>query len=158
MTSTLRGRRQRIREFISAVLEAHQEPDAIKPTLGELAACLTDEVPADLPAGEELVVEPEPNRPHPAGHLRRRDGRGVWAHVPGTGCYVCLSAGFDLRYKFEISGRFAAMVLQKLPAAQDLILSENYREVPVERLVIDPHTVVILAAQHRHDDIELLVL
>jgi hypothetical protein len=48
------------------------------------------------------------------------------------------------------------MVLQKLATRQDLILSENYTEVPVERLVIDPQVVVILL-DRRHDDIELIV-
>jgi hypothetical protein len=156
MTSTLSGRRQRIRNFISTVLEAHQEPDSVKPTLGELAACLTDEVPAELSRDEELIVEPEPYRPHPAGHLRRHDGQRSWAQVPGTGCYVCFPTEFDMRYKFEVVGGFAAMVLQKLATRQDLILSENYTEVPVERLVIDPQVVVILL-DRRHDDIELIV-
>lgn len=158
MTSTLPGRRQRIRNFISTVLEAHQEPESVKPTLGDLAACLTDEVPADLPRDEELIVEPEPHRPHPAGRLRRGASRGVWAHVPGTGCYVCFPPGLAVRYKFEVAGGFAAMVLQKLPAWPDFLLSENYTEVPVERLVIDPYAVAILLVdRRRHDDIELIV-
>jgi hypothetical protein len=155
MTSTLHGRRRLIREFISTVLEAHQEPDAVRPRLGDLAACLSEDVPTWLPQDEELFVEPEPYRPHPAGHLRRHNGLGIWAQVAGTTCYLCFPAEMDVRYRFEVAGSFAAMVLQR--ASRDFLLSENFTEVPIDRVIIDPSVVVILSDCRRHDDIELIV-
>jgi len=157
-TATLRGGRQHVRDFIAAVLEAHLDPASAPPTLGDLAACLTDEEAAGLPRDEPLTVEPEPHRPHPSGRLRRGDGGDVWAHLPATGCYLHIPAGLAVRYKFEVSGDYTALALHATPQRPGLELSENFVEVPVDRLILDTALIVILVPDHSlRDDVEILV-
>jgi hypothetical protein len=157
MPPTLQGRRRRIREFIDTLLEAHLDPASARPTLGGLADCLTDET-SGLPRDEELSVEPEPYRPHPVGSLRRNNGADIWAHLPDTPCYLHIPSGLGVRYKFEMYGDHAVLALQAVPLLRGLELSENFTEVPVDRLIIDPALVMILVpGQCNHSDVEIIV-
>jgi hypothetical protein len=125
--------------------------------LGGLADCLTDET-VGLSRDEELSVEPEPYRPHPAGSLRRVNGADIWAHLPDTICYLHIPSGFGVRYKLEMCGDHAALSLQAAPLLPGLELSENFTEVPVDRLIIDPALVVILVpGRCNHGDVEIIV-
>jgi hypothetical protein len=155
---TLQGRQRRIRNFIDTLFEAHLDPESIRPTLGGLADCLTDEETTGLPRDELLAVEPEPYRPHPVGKLRRGDGADIWAHLSDTGCYLHIPSGFVVRYKFEIYEAHAMLALQAAPQLRGLELSENFSEFPIDRLIIDPAMIAILMSdQRRHSDIEMPV-
>jgi hypothetical protein len=156
MTTALR-RRQHIRAFIDTLLEAHLDPASARPTLGELADCLVDNDPVDLPRDEELEVDPDPCRPHPAGNLRRRDGADIWAHLADTPCYLHIPTGLEVRYKFEVYGEYTGLALQT-SRAPGLELSENFTEFPVDRMIIDPGLVVIFMSDHcEHKDVGILV-
>jgi hypothetical protein len=157
MTITLPGRRHCIREFIDTLLEAHLDPGSVRPTMGNLADCLTNEEVADLPRDEELTVEPEPWRPHPAGQLRRNHGHAdIWARVSNTGCYLHIPDKLAIRYKFEISGIYVGLSLQASPQLPGLELSENFTEFPVDRLILDPALVMILVPDGcQHSDVEI---
>jgi hypothetical protein len=159
MTTTLHGRQQRIRDFIDIVFEAHLDPASARPTLGELADCLTDEETAGLLRDEAMSVEPGLCRPHPSGNLHRGPGADVWAHLPNTGCYLHIPGEFAVNYKFEMCDFHAALALQAVPLSRGLGLSENYAEFPISRLIIDPTQVMILVADHKkHRDIEITIL
>jgi hypothetical protein len=156
MTLTLQGRRQHIHEFIDTVMEAHLDPGAVRPTLGGLADCLTDET-AGVPRDEELIVEPEDYQPHPAGRLYRHDGADIWARLPDSPCYLHIPGSLEVRYKFEVSGDYVALAL-RASRAPGLELSENFTEFPVDRVIIDPGLVVILMSDHcEHTDVGILV-
>lgn len=157
-TPTLQGRRQRIRNFIDTLMEAHLYPDSARPTMGDLTDCLTDEATVGLPRDEELTIEPEPYRPHPAGSLRRIGGGDIWTHLVDTRCYLHIPDGFRARYKFEMCGDHAILAIQAAPSFPGLELSENFSEIPIDRLIIDPQLVVILMPdQYHHSDIEIIV-
>ena len=157
-TPTLQGRQRLIRNFIDTLFEAHLDPESARPTLNGLAACLTDDEPTDLPCDEELTVEPEPYRPHPAGKLRRDAGHDIWAHLPATSCYLHIPGMFVVRYKFEIYEEHALLSLQTAPQLRGLELSENFAEFPIDRLIIDPAKIAILMSDHKqHSDIEMPV-
>jgi hypothetical protein len=155
-TSALPARRQHIREFIDTLMEAHLDPTSARPTLGSLADCLTDET-AGLPRDEELVVNPEPYRPHPAGNLRRGHGGDFWAHLPNSHCYLHIPDGLVVHYRFEISGGYVGLALET-SQQPGLELSENFTETPVDRLIMDPSLVVILMPDScKRRDVEIVI-
>jgi hypothetical protein len=158
-TAILQGHRQCVRDFIDTVLEAHYNLGAARPTLAGLVACLTDEEITGPSRDEPLAVAPEFRQPHPTGWLRRDHGSaGVWAHLPDTGCYLHFPDRFAVRYKFEVSGDYAALSLQAAPPLPGFVFSENFVEVPIGRLIIDATLITILVLDHSpHQDVEILV-
>lgn len=157
-TPTLQGHRQCVRNFIAVLLEAHLDPASVRPTLGGLADCLTNEEADGLFRDEELFVEPEPYLPHPAGSLRRVNGIDIWAHLPDTLCYLHIPSGFGVRYRFEMCGDHALLAFQAAAQLPGLELSENFTEVPIDRLIIEPALVTILMpGRYNHSDVEIIV-
>jgi hypothetical protein len=158
MVTALPGHRYQVREFIDTLLEAHIDPAAGRPTLGGLVDCLSDEVPAGLPRDEPLAVEPGLDLPHPTGQLRRRGGADLWARLPATGCYLHIPGRFAVGYKFDIFGAHVVLALRAAPQAPGLGLSENFAEVPVDRMIIDRAQITILVPdRYHHGDVEIRV-
>ena len=156
MTPALQGRRQHIRDFIDTLMEAHFNPTSDRPTLGGLADCLNDEETTGSSRDEKLVVDPESWRAYPTGNLRRgHGGIDIWAHLTDTQCYLHIPDGLEVRYKIEVSGDFAALVLQAMPEPPGLHLSENFTEFPIDRLILAPAMIVIYTTNHRHEDVEI---
>jgi hypothetical protein len=119
---------------------------------------MADDEVAGLLRDERLSVEPSYHHPHPSGMLRRYHGNpAVWAHLPGTGCYLHIPDGAEFRYKFEMAGAYVGLALHALrPPGLDL--SEDSREFPIDRMIIDPSLVVILMRDRSgHDDVEIIV-
>jgi hypothetical protein len=152
----LQSRRKHIRDFITKLLEAHFDPDTTRPTLGGLAGCLTDEEPDNLPRDEELVIEPSPQLPHPTGILRRNGGNDIWAHLADTEYYLHIPHDLVVRYKFEVSGDYVALVIHSVSRLAGLELSKDFSEVPVDRMIIEPPLVVMLTPdQYNCEDVEI---